>query len=415
MYRVVIFFVVFASLCNSSTAQNLVPNPSFESISNCPSGLSQITNATGWDRPNGAITTPDLLHSCASTLGTCAVSLPGLGALAGTLLAHNGAAASGIITQYDACPNCREYIQIRLTAPLVVGTTYRVEYYVSCSPNSKYETDGLDCFIGGNISQPGNQPIISTIPQISSPIITKNMGWTLISRTYTALGGEEYLTIGNFVDDAATNSNIVAGAGCALANLGGYYLIDDVSVEVDVLLDMTLKVLEVNSINKNNSYLKWDLGDIGNYENLVIEHSTDGITFSEIAELKIELIGDYIHISPALGDNYYRLQLRKMDGTVVFTNMKVITFNGIEDRYIIYPNPFEDELRIEIPNHNLTTRFIFKFLNITGQVVYEEEVSLEEGRHSIILKLPNKLPSGTYILNISNDKGFEKHQQLIKR
>lgn len=43
-------------------AQNLVPNPSFEQISTCPSSLAQLQLATGWI----SIESPDLFSTCAS-------------------------------------------------------------------------------------------------------------------------------------------------------------------------------------------------------------------------------------------------------------------------------------------------------------------------------------------------------------
>ena len=50
-------------------AQNLVPNPSFEDMVQCPPGWTQIEFATGWINPNGY--SPDYFNSCVPDTGCC--------------------------------------------------------------------------------------------------------------------------------------------------------------------------------------------------------------------------------------------------------------------------------------------------------------------------------------------------------
>ena len=48
------------------SAQNLVPNPNFETFEYCPSSISQIALAIPWITPTDA--TPDYYHSCCDNL-----------------------------------------------------------------------------------------------------------------------------------------------------------------------------------------------------------------------------------------------------------------------------------------------------------------------------------------------------------
>src|SRR6185369_14842933 len=97
-----------------SNAQNLVPNPGFETQTSCP-GTSQITVAPPWNSPS--LNTPDLMND------TCTFqNFPG----------RSGHGCAGIYT-YNSFLNNREYIQAPLTTPMVAGHLYHVSFYVKYS------------------------------------------------------------------------------------------------------------------------------------------------------------------------------------------------------------------------------------------------------------------------------------------
>ena len=60
-------------------------------------------------------------------------------------------------------------------------------------------------------------------------VITDTLNWTMLQTTYTALGGEKFLTIGNFSSGINTVYSYVWPFGGS-PNTLGYYLIDDVSI-----------------------------------------------------------------------------------------------------------------------------------------------------------------------------------------
>jgi gliding motility-associated-like protein len=74
-------------------------------------------------------------------------------------------------------------------------------------------------------------PPLNVVPQIANPtgsFITDTLNWTEVSGTFTATGNEKYLTIGNFLNDAATNTVVVNPTSAYTVT---YFLIDDVSLE----------------------------------------------------------------------------------------------------------------------------------------------------------------------------------------
>ena len=203
-----------------STAQNLVPNWSFETYTSCPNVLGALCNgiATPWQ--------------CGTSGGSCdyynACANPSWFGVPDNLLgsqpAHTGEGYAGALYRWPF-PNYREYLLIQLTEPLVADSWYEVSFYVSLAD----ATCGIE-EIGAYLSvtspwQPINT-VLNVVPQIETHYgyITDQENWVLISGCFLAEGGEEFLTIGNFHEDADTPIDPSCNRDTA------YYYIDDVSV-----------------------------------------------------------------------------------------------------------------------------------------------------------------------------------------
>jgi len=234
MKHVFLFVLLLFSLSGIS-AQNLLSNPSFETYTVCPPAQSAIGNAAPWDRPPGALTTPDYFNVCHPGGGTACGNVDVPANFGGNTPARTGDGYVGFFTFYTGCSNCREYIQGPLTSPLVAGTTYEIGAYVRLAKFSRYATNRFGLHIStGTVNQPSNQPILLT-PTIEHPtVIDDTANWVYVSDLYTAVGGENFFTFGNFYDNANTNIDTPAypGGTCALATAAAFYYIDDVVVKV---------------------------------------------------------------------------------------------------------------------------------------------------------------------------------------
>jgi OmpA-OmpF porin, OOP family len=216
-----IYTLIVLSLVGiSAYSQNLVTNGSFETIQFCPTGQGQVNLATPWTFILSGGGTPDLYNGC-NTIG---FGVPNN--FNGVQLAHTGIGYAGMYAwQYNA----REYITIPLNTPLAAGRVYYAEMYVNTTvamgvginQMGMYFSTGI--LVGPNSSTPLNlnAHILDT-----NTIVADTLNWTLISGNYTAIGGEDFLTIGNFVSDSLTSIIVVNPNG---ANRS-YMLVDDVSV-----------------------------------------------------------------------------------------------------------------------------------------------------------------------------------------
>jgi outer membrane protein OmpA-like peptidoglycan-associated protein len=180
------------------SGQNLVQNGSFENKTYCPGNYNQqsLNTIAGWWQATDG--TPDFFHSCSEKVG-----VPNN--VFGQQAAKDGDGYTGLVT-YSAGHkrNYREYLQTKLTRPLVKGELVCIEMYVSAADNCNYVTDGIGILLSDKKVESNLQTELAFRASMSNPrlnMLDENNEWQLLSDIYTAEGGEEYLTIGNFKSD----------------------------------------------------------------------------------------------------------------------------------------------------------------------------------------------------------------------
>lgn len=230
MKRIAICLILLLKIACITAQYNLVPNPSFEVFDTCPTNIGQIRHAMYWSNPLHPAT-PDYFNFC-STNPSCITP----GNQFGYETAHSGVAYSGIITVYQSpIPigwNYREYLQTELIDTLKQNVNYCIRFFVSPGDSMRYVCNNIGVYFSSSQTLDTcylcNLPLT---PQFENPA-TNNLdnrnGWTEISGSYTAMGGEKYIIIGNFHDTAST---IFSYVGWGSNNYQyAYYYIDDVLI-----------------------------------------------------------------------------------------------------------------------------------------------------------------------------------------
>jgi len=215
--------IIFLLITPSPFAQNLVPNPSFEDTIHCPTNTGEIANAKFWFSPLTPLSSSDYFNSCSPYLNVPNSPL-------GFQQARTGNAFAGIILYWHVYPNYREYIEIKLTASLIQNKKYCIEFFANLANASKFALDKIGLFLSNDSIIKDSLTTIYNTPQIINNIniIYDTLSWVKISGEYYALGGEQFITIGNFYNFSSINIDTV---GYPIdADSYAYYYIDDVSV-----------------------------------------------------------------------------------------------------------------------------------------------------------------------------------------
>jgi hypothetical protein len=131
-----------------------------------------------------------------------------------------------------------------------------------------------------------------------------------------------------------------------------------------------------------------------------------GLNANSIAELKIQ------DKSPINGLNYYYVKAIYNDGSEISSTIKSVKWNK-ELNADIYPNPsYNSDLNVQLSNPELTQVSV-NIITLTGQVVYQEIVNLNNGKFSIP---SSEFTAGTYLVKVAdkNEVYFTKQWMLIK-
>jgi len=124
-------------------------------------------------------------------------------------------------------PHCREYIQIQLSEPLVLGQKYYIQFYLRHLINS-LESNNIGVYFHHRSLKVQGDPLLKFKPVFNTDyIITCDDYWEKIGGEFIALSESDHMIIGNFYPDSLTLTRRKSEESFGYA----YYYIDKVSVQ----------------------------------------------------------------------------------------------------------------------------------------------------------------------------------------
>ena len=231
-------FIILALLKSyiGYTQYNLVPNYSFEENVICPS-INNNPVPAPWYLPQNTPNQSYYANSCSS--------YPSYGVpvnSGGFQYAKTGQGYAGIDSYLPFFFDGRSYLQTQLKQTLMPNKCYYGEFWVSLTNQDKWATNNLGVLLTDTAiwvdSSYGSQfgyGLIPANPQIfnyGNPVITDTLNWVKISGVFTAQGGEEYITIGNFKDDNNTDT-LRVNSGVNTYDKASYYVDDIYLIPLD--------------------------------------------------------------------------------------------------------------------------------------------------------------------------------------
>ena len=227
MNRLMLIGFMLCVFTLKSKAQNLVPNPSFETYTMCPNNTGQINNAVPWI---ASISSPDYFNACSSGSN---VSVPKNFSDMNYQTSRTGNAYAGFEPFAIIGNNSRENLSVQLISNLINNSYYLAKFYVANAQlyPSVHNNIALNFsnILTTTVSASNTVNLPMHIYKFGNPIIADTLNWVEIMGIYKANGTEQYITIGNFKDDGNTTFDLTRfGSSPPFA---AYYMIEDVSVE----------------------------------------------------------------------------------------------------------------------------------------------------------------------------------------
>jgi hypothetical protein len=206
----------------------------------CPISGSQIYLAVPWFKVAGD-GIMSYYHDCGSSNYKAQSNVFGFGgARTGFGMGDIQLLSNNHCTPFDLEGN---FMSTPILNSLSEGHRYRVRFFISLTDYHRFASKNVGVHF--SIGPPSNNTsvLLSLVPQVryTGDFLTDKVGWMKIEGEYTAVGGENYLTIGNFDGYANSDTLNLHQGGTAPSicywELAVYY-IDDVSVtEVDTTLE----------------------------------------------------------------------------------------------------------------------------------------------------------------------------------
>lgn len=384
----------------SSFGQNLLTNGGFEAYTALPNTYSQICNSNTWTTPSGFCS---LVVGCGSPEYYNSAGTGGAGAPAtfwATVMPHSGNGFAGFAPWYVGSPTFREYIRVGLSAPMVVGQTYMVSFWL---------TNGISTLHPYGISRLGfafsTTPLVqscgSTIaytPQIEIPQVVYSTTWQQFSYIFTPTQPFQYLCIGNFVPYASTVSALVGSSGSS----GSYYYIDDIVVQPSTPLPIELLRFNAGLIEGERAVrCSWATASEQNSDHFEVQRSSDGVGFETIGELPaagastVQLDYDLIDQDPLLGQSYYRLNEVDVDGQETYSDVRSVLRQVGSGSITAWPMEAGGGMMISWSSNDPGTMDV-EVLDMEGRLV--QQLQLQTGVGVAI----TGLPAGCYIVRTAD-------------
>lgn len=218
------------ALAATATAQNLVPNPSFEDTTNCHLQEGQYEFMLGlarpWFSPN--LATPDVFTSDADVACGIDVELENL------TPPFDGLRYAGLFmfTNAPDVGGSKDYAGIRLQQELLTGQAYHLTLRVARARFSRYAVASFGAHFSADSIHVPNGARLPVVPQVTffADGHFESMEWTTVNASFTAMGGERFLYLGSFQEDAEMDCSYDPFFG---GEDLGYYNIDQVELVPD--------------------------------------------------------------------------------------------------------------------------------------------------------------------------------------
>ncbi|WP_262888708.1 T9SS type A sorting domain-containing protein [Pontibacter pamirensis] len=112
------------------------------------------------------------------------------------------------------------------------------------------------------------------------------------------------------------------------------------------------------------------------------------------------------------GTRYYRLKQIDHAGTFEFFGPKMVTFGSVSSKVIAFPNPFNDEITLDISSET-DGEMLVVITDAVGKQLIERKVQVEKGFTTEKMKFGAGLPRGLYIIR-TQIGGFTQFIKMVK-
>ncbi|MFK7978461.1 MAG: CotH kinase family protein [Saprospiraceae bacterium] len=196
--------------------------------------------------------------------------------------------------------------------------------------------------------------------------------------------------------------------------------------ELGEVEDYTIEIIRGDNGRSRNRYLnfaafnigravelQWLTNTIDESKRFVVERSADGETFEplksihQFSDKNKDAFFKEVDQQPLIGTNYYRLKQVLTDGQTTFSPIQAVNFQIDLEKLVIFPNPAQEALNIQLPNL-MGQALSIQLFDTFGQLY--KSLEIDTVSEDLVTIPISNFANGLYYLQISAG-----HQKMINR
>lgn len=201
-----------------------------------------------------------------------------------------------------------------------------------------------------------------------------------------------------------------ASNGMTISNATGYFSngeVEDYRVVIDDFpLSVSLLSFAANAVDNASVKLNWTTTSEENLSGFGIERSKDGINWTSIGFVNATGNGStttneytFNDMQPLKGQSSYRLKLVDITPVTRYSEVRVVNMKDIAEDIFIMPNPARNSTTIYLKsNENTLATIIIR--DMLGRELKREKMQLVAGENSHVLNNLDRLPDGSYVVQV---------------
>jgi len=181
---------------------------------------------------------------------------------------------------------------------------------------------------------------------------------------------------------------------------------------------LAIGTLELSAVKQNNiAVLNWSAASENTTSYFNVERSSDGLSWATIANLKAARRSsattgyNFTDTKPLNGTNFYRITAANTNGSVTYSSVKQLQFNGVQTLKV-YPNPVQTTVNLDVASERDEKAEII-VTNMAGSKMFSTAYQLIPGLNHIVLNQVQQLAQGSYLITVLT-KGNTLHATIVK-
>ncbi len=185
---------------------------------------------------------------------------------------------------------------------------------------------------------------------------------------------------------------------------------------------LPVTINKVNAFQNGSSIeVAWNTANETNINSYEVENSTDGQQFKKMAAVASNSNASSnsytaIDLNPLAGNHYYRIKVIEKNGSYSYSQIVRVTLgkSGAE-QVNIYPNPVTgNQINMQLINVKQGL-YTLRLIDKQGKVMLQQQLEHSGGSSTQSIMINKGMANGSYLLELSDGKGFVSVQTILKQ